>query len=70
MAVNHVIIGGKTELDLRGDSVAPGLLLSGTTAHNAAGQQIEGTYVPKTLTVVGNTLKLAPASVSGQSIIV
>ena len=70
MAVNHVIIDGVTKLDLRWDSVAPGTLLSGTTAPNAAGQQIEGTYVPKTLAVVGNTLKLAPASVSGQSIIV
>lgn len=70
MAVNHVVVNGKTALDLRGDSVVPGTLLSGATAHNAAGQQIEGTYVPKSMTVVGNTLKLAPASVSGQSIIV
>lgn len=70
MAVNHVVVNGKTALDLRGDSVAPGTLLSGATAHNAAGQQIEGTYVPQTLAVVGNTLKLAPATVSGQSIIV
>lgn len=70
MAVNHVIIDGKTALDLRGDSVAPGTLLSGATAHNAAGQQIEGEYIPKSMTVVGSTLKLAPASVSGQSIIV
>lgn len=70
MAVNHIVVNGKTALDLRGDSVAPGTLLSGATAHNAAGQQIEGTYVPQTLAVVGNTLKLAPATVSGQSIIV
>lgn len=70
MAVNHVIIDGEVKIDLRGDSVTPGTLLSGVKAHAADGQQIEGTYVPKTLAVVGNTLKLAPASVSGQSIIV
>ena len=70
MAVNHVIVGGVTKLDLRGDSVTPGTLLSGVKAHAADGQQIEGTYVPQTLAVVGSTLKLAPASVSGQSIIV
>lgn len=70
MAVNHVIIDGVTQLDLRGDSVTPGTLLSGVKAHAADGQQIEGTYVPQTLAVVGNTLKLAPATVSGQSIIV
>lgn len=70
MAVNHVVINGKTSLDLRGDTVTPGLLVLGTTAHNAAGEAISGTYVPKTMTVVGTTLKLAPATVSGNTIIV
>lgn len=70
MAVNHVVINGETALDLRGDTVAPGLLFSGATAHNAAGEAISGTYVPKTMTVDGTTLKLAPATVSGNTVIV
>lgn len=70
MAVNHVVINGETSLDLRGDTVAPGLLVRGATAHNAAGEAISGTYVPKTMTVDGTTLKLAPATVSGNTVIV
>lgn len=65
MAVNHVIINGETSLDLRADTVAPEKLLSGATAHDAAGETITGTYVPKTMTVTGTTLHLAPAAVSG-----
>lgn len=70
MAVNHVVINGETSLDLRGDTVAPRLLVLGATAHNAAGEAISGTYVPKTMTVDGTTLKLAPATVSGNTAIV
>ena len=70
MAVNHVVINGETSLDLRGDTVAPDLLILGATAHNAAGEAISGTYVPKTMTVDGTTLKLAPATVSGNTVIV
>ena len=44
MAVNKVEINGKTVLDLTGDSVTPEQLAQGTTAHNAAGEQITGTY--------------------------
>lgn len=44
MAVNKVEINGKTVLDLTGDSVTPEQLSQGTTAHNAAGEQITGTY--------------------------
>ena len=70
MGVNKVEVNGSTILDLTRDNVTPQTLLVGAITHNAAGEQIEGTYVPQTLAVVGNTLKLAPASVSGQSIIV
>lgn len=44
MAVNKVEINGETVLDLTGDSVTPEQLAQGTTAHNAAGEQITGTY--------------------------
>lgn len=42
MAVNKVEINGETKLDLTQDTVTPENLLSGATAHNAAGKQING----------------------------
>ncbi len=42
MAVNKVEIGGEVKLDLTADTVTPENLLSGATAHNAAGEQISG----------------------------
>ena len=43
MAVNKVEVNGETKLDLTQDTVTPENLLSGATAHNAAGEQIIGT---------------------------
>lgn len=42
MAVNKVEVNGETKLDLTQDTVTPENLLSGVTAHNAAGEQISG----------------------------
>ena len=42
MAVNKVEINGKTVIDLTKDTVLPQTLLSGVTAHNAAGEPIVG----------------------------
>jgi hypothetical protein len=42
MAVNKVEVNGETKLDLTQDTVTPENLLSGATAHNAAGEQING----------------------------
>ena len=44
MAVNRVDVNGSTVLDLTNDSVTPETLTLGSTAHNAAGEQITGTY--------------------------
>ena len=44
MAVNRVDVNGSTVLDLTNDSVTPETLTLGVTAHNAAGEQITGTY--------------------------
>lgn len=41
--VNQVVINGETVLDLRSDTVTPGSLKKGVTAHAASGQQIVGT---------------------------
>lgn len=42
MAVNKVEVNGETKLDLTQDTVTPENLLSGATAHNAAGEKIKG----------------------------
>ena len=41
-----VTLGSETLLDLTGDTVTKGTLLAGRSAHNAAGEQIEGEYTP------------------------
>ena len=46
MAVNKVEVNGETKLDLTQDTVAPENLLSGATAHNAAGERISGAVAP------------------------
>lgn len=56
MAVNKVDINGETVLDLSQDSVKPENLLSGATAHNAAGQSIAGTYPTTTVLYTAQTL--------------
>lgn len=47
MAVNKVVLGIEALLDLTGDTVTRDTLLAGHTAHNAAGEQIEGEYTPQ-----------------------
>lgn len=42
MAVNKIEVNGETKLDLTQDTVTPENLLSGATAHNAAGERITG----------------------------
>lgn len=42
MAVNKVIYGGNTLIDLTGDTVTKDKLLVGTSAHNMAGVKIDG----------------------------
>lgn len=48
MAVNHVTINGETVVDLRADTVTKENLPVGVTAHNAAGEQIQGAFQPVT----------------------
>lgn len=43
MAINKVIYGGNTLIDLTGDSVTSDKLLAGYTAHDKSGEVIEGT---------------------------
>ena len=42
MAINKVIYGGNTLIDLTGDSVTKDKLLAGYTAHDKSGEVIEG----------------------------
>lgn len=50
MAVNKVVFGTETLIDLTGDTVAPEVLLAGYTATNAAGEAIAGAAVIPTKT--------------------
>lgn len=43
MAYNKVIYGGKTLIDLTGDTITPEQLKSGVTAHDKSGEVIQGT---------------------------
>lgn len=43
MGYNKVIFGGKTIIDLTGDTVTEDKILSGYTAHDKSGESIEGT---------------------------
>ena len=64
MAVNKVEINGETKLDLTGDTVTPETLLSGATAHNAAGEQIDGAV---SVAPASNTAPKAPGTASAGS---
>lgn len=55
MAVNKVEINGESVIDLTKDTVLPQTLLSGVTAHNAAGEPIVGTAVGIKLTGIAIT---------------
>ena len=48
MAFSKVILNGTTIMDVTGDTVTAGSMLSGTTAHGANGQQVTGTYTDST----------------------
>lgn len=66
MAINKVVYNGQTLIDLTGDTVTPENILSGYTAHNAAGDQITGTAsgggsIPTVITA-GDTPVLANAN--------
>lgn len=41
--INKVVVNGETKVDLTNDTVDPGSLLEGTTAHDRTGKQIVGT---------------------------
>lgn len=54
MAVNKVEINGESVIDLTKDTVLPQTLLSGVTAHNAAGEPIVGAVAPVRYDVAQN----------------
>lgn len=45
MAVSKVVYGGRTLIDLTGDTVAEGNLLRGCTAHRADGTSVTGAFL-------------------------
>lgn len=44
MAINKIIYGGETLIDLTEDTVTPETLAKGATAHDKTGAAIVGTY--------------------------
>lgn len=55
--INKVEYGGNTLIDLTGDTVTAGDMLSGVTAHDRSGASIQGTLVPVlSVDVNGSTL--------------
>lgn len=69
MPVNKVdLANGENLIDLTNDTVTPETLASGATAHNAAGEQIVGTFTPNvnagTATDITGILKGDGAAVS------
>lgn len=57
MAVNKVEINGEVKLDLTQDTVTESTLLKGVTAHDAAGNSIEGKVVTTPVPKTSNLLK-------------
>lgn len=57
MAVNKVEINGEVKLDLTQDTVTEDTLLQGTTAHDAAGNPVEGKVVTTPIPVTEDVLK-------------
>lgn len=49
MAVNKVVYGSNTLIDLTSDTVTADTLLSGTTAHKADGTSVTGTVTFQTI---------------------
>lgn len=62
MAVNKVEINGEVKLDLTTDTVTPETLLKGITAHNAAGDKIDGVMKK------GTELKIIVSVASGATV--
>ena len=57
MAVNKVEINGEVKLDLTQDTVTEDTLLKGASAHDAAGNPVEGKVVTTPVPVTSNLLK-------------
>lgn len=57
MAVNKVEINGEVKLDLTQDTVTENTLLKGVTAHDAAGNAVEGKVVTTPVPKTSNLLK-------------
>lgn len=58
MAVNKVVVGGETKIDLSGDTVTPAKLLAGIKAHDSSGARITGsiaTYAGATSVTPGTS---------------
>jgi hypothetical protein len=69
MGISKVNFGGDTLIDLTNDSVTADMLVKGATAHDAAGEQVVGTFEPALIvTVTKNTDGIFSADKTNQEI--
>lgn len=69
MAINKVVYGGQTLVDLTGDTVSQNTLLAGATAHSANGEQIEGAVVVADIdATLSNEGEAADAKATGDAL--
>lgn len=64
MAVNKVVYGSNTLIDLTGDTVTADKLLNGYTAHDKAGNPIIGNYAPAALPSFAGIKYIIPVTVN------
>lgn len=69
MAINKVVFGGETLVDLTSDTVTPNTLLAGATAHSANGQEITGAVVTAPIdATLSNEGEAADAKATGDAL--
>ena len=68
MAVNKVVVGNETKIDLSGDTVTEGDVMSGKTFHRADGGISTGTYDPSGVWVAILNISTQMQELYGQTI--
>lgn len=68
MAISKVVFGDQTLIDLTSDTIESSKMITGRTAHNAAGESISGS-LPWRLMVQNTVVALDRANLNGNTVI-
>lgn len=68
MAISKVVFGDQTLIDLTSDTIESSKMIVGRTAHNAAGESIEGS-LPWRLMVQNTVVALDRVTLNGNTVI-